>query len=64
MAGYWPSSFFACSWTEIESRSMNSQIKKNKSYQYPAISVQKRIYYMAFEEIFVRDTAGSPERVR
>ena len=23
MAGYWPSSFFACLWTETESRSIN-----------------------------------------
>ena len=29
MAGYWPSSFFACLWTEAESRSINSQ-KKNE----------------------------------
>ena len=25
MAGYWPSSFFACLWTETESRSINTQ---------------------------------------
>ena len=30
MAGYWPSSFFACLWTETESRSVNTQ-KKNKA---------------------------------
>ena len=29
MAGYWPSSFFACLWTEMESRSINTQ-KKNE----------------------------------
>ena len=29
MAGYWPSSFFACLWTETKSRSINSQ-KKNE----------------------------------
>ena len=28
MAGYWQSSFFACSWTETESRFINVQ-KKN-----------------------------------
>ena len=28
MAGYWPSSFFACIWTETKSKSINSQ-KKN-----------------------------------
>ena len=30
MAGYWPSSFFACLWTEMKSRSINTQ-KKNKA---------------------------------
>ena len=25
MAGYWPSSFFACLWTETKARSINSQ---------------------------------------
>ena len=25
MAGYWPSSFFACLWTETDSRSINTQ---------------------------------------
>ena len=25
MAGYWPSSFYACLWTETKSRSINSQ---------------------------------------
>ena len=36
MAGYWPSSFFACLWTETESRSINTQKKKNEN-QYQAI---------------------------
>jgi len=35
MAGYWPSSFFACLWTETESRSINTQ--KKEQGQYPAI---------------------------
>ena len=30
MAGYWPSSVFASLWTEMESRSINTQ-KKNKA---------------------------------
>ena len=29
MAGYWPSCFIACLWTETESRSINTQ-KKNE----------------------------------
>ena len=30
MTGYWPSSFFACLWTETKSRSINMQ-KKNEA---------------------------------
>ena len=30
MAGYWPSPFFACLWTETRSRSIDWQ-KKNKA---------------------------------
>jgi len=35
MAGYWPSSFFACLLTETESRSRNSQ-KKNEANIQPS----------------------------
>ena len=35
MAGYWPSSFFACLWTETESRSINTQ-KKNSANVKPS----------------------------
>ena len=35
VAGYWPRSFFASLWTEMESRSINRQ--KRKLGQYPAI---------------------------
>ena len=35
MAGHWPSSFFACLWTETESRSVNTQ-KKNKANIKPS----------------------------
>ena len=30
MAGYWPSSFFACLWTEMKSRSINWQKKTRR----------------------------------
>ena len=40
MARYWPSSFFACLWTEMESRSINTQ-KKNQPNQYPAILTEQ-----------------------
>ena len=33
MAGYWPSSFFACLWTETKSRSINSQRKNEANIQ-------------------------------
>jgi len=35
MAGYWPRSFFACLWTETESRSINTQ-KKNLANIQPS----------------------------
>ena len=57
MAGYWPSSYFACLWTETKSRSINAQ--KKKRGQYSAIlteqtwSTWSRIDYMAFGEILL-----------
>ena len=35
MAGYWPSSFFACLWTETKSRSINTQ-KMNEANIKPS----------------------------
>ena len=35
MAAYWPSSLFACLWTETESRSINTQ-KKNEANIKPS----------------------------
>ena len=35
MAGYWPSSFFACLWTETKSRSINSR-KKTEANSQPS----------------------------
>ena len=40
MAGNWPSSFFACLWTETKSRSINSQKKKERG-QYPVILTEQ-----------------------
>ena len=40
MAGYWPSSFFECLWTETELRSINMQRKKEQG-QCPAILTAK-----------------------
>ena len=44
MAGYWPSSFFACLWTEVGSQSINTAKKKEKKKeqgQYPAIFTEQ-----------------------
>ena len=35
MAGHWPSSFFACLWTETKSRSINSLKKNDTNIQPP-----------------------------
>ena len=40
MAGYWPSSIFACLWSETQSRSINTQKKKAQG-QYPAILTEQ-----------------------
>jgi len=41
MAGYWPSSFFACLWTETESRSINAQKKNEGNIQPSCISTEQ-----------------------
>ena len=69
MAGYWPSSLFACLWTETKSRSINSQKKERARGQYPAILTEqtwsiKNLLYDFSGKFFMRDTAGSPERAR
>jgi len=58
MVGYWPSSFFACLWTETELRSINTQ--KQEQGQYPAILTEQAWsgYYMAFMEIFLAGHGG------
>ena len=39
MAGYWPSSFFACLWTETKSRS--TKIAKKERGQYSVILTEQ-----------------------
>ena len=39
MAGYWPSSFFGCLWTETKARSINTQ--KTERGQHPAILTEQ-----------------------
>ena len=67
MAGYWPSLFFACLWSETKSRSINSQKKERD--QYPATLTEqtwsiKNLLYGFRGKFFLWDTAGSPERAR
>ena len=61
MAGYWPSSFVACLWTETKSRSINSQ-KKNEANIQPFLNEQtwsiKDLLYMAFGKIFLAGYSG------
>ena len=66
MAGYWPSSFFACLWTETELRSINTQGKNETNIQpsSPNKLGHVRTLYMAFGEIFLLNTAGSSDRAR
>ena len=67
MAGYWPSSFFACLWTETKSRSINSQKKGTRpiySHLDRTNLVIKGFIIWLSVKFFLRDTAGSPERAR
>ena len=66
MAGYWPSSFFACLWTETKSRSINSQKKTRpiSSHLDRTNLVNKGFIICLLGKFCLRDTAGSPERAR
>ena len=62
MARYWPSSFFACLWTETKSRSINTQIKTRpiSSHLDRTNLVNKGIIIlnMAFGEILLAGYSG------
>ena len=65
MAGYWPSSFFACFWTETKWRSINSQKKKTRpiSSHLDRINlVNKGFIIWLSGKFFLWDTVGSPEQ--
>ena len=66
MAGYWPSSFFACLWTETKSRSINSQKRTRpiSSHLDRTNLVNKGFIIWRLVKFCLRDTAGSPERAR
>ena len=60
MAGFWPISFFVCSWTETESRSINTQKKELGQYQAilteQAWSIKDLLY--GFRGIFLAGQGG------
>ena len=66
MAGYWPSSFFACLWTETKSRSTNSQKenKANPSHLNRTNLVNKGFIIWLLVKFCLQDTAGSLERAK
>jgi len=58
MVGYWPSSFFACLWTETEVH----KLAKKERGQFPAILTEQtwsiKDFYMAFGELFLAGRGG------
>ena len=67
MAGYWPSSFFACLWTEKKLRSINLQKKRTRPiprHLDRTNLVNKGFITWHSGKFFLWDTAGSPERAR
>ena len=70
MAGYWPSSFFACLWTETKKK-LHKLHKLAKKRTRPISShlertnlVNKGFIIWLLVKFSLRDTAGSPERAR
>ena len=63
---YWPSSFFACLWTETKSTSISSQKRTRpiSSHLDRTNLVNKGFIIWLLGKFFLRDTAGSPERAR
>ena len=66
MTGYWPSSFFACLWTETESRSICSQKRTRtiSSHLDRTNLVNKGFIIWLSGIFFLWDMAGCPERAR
>ena len=63
MARYWPSSFFACLWTETD---INTQKRTRpmSSHLGRTSLVNKGFIIWRLGKFFLRDKAGSPERAR
>ena len=65
MAGYWPSSFFACLWTETKTETKTkTRTRPISSHLDRTNLVNKGFIIWLLGEFCLRDTAGSPERAR
>ena len=66
MAGYWPSSFFACLWTdEVEVyKFAKKRTRPISSHLNRTNLVNKGFIIWLLVKFCLRDTAGSPERAR
>ena len=66
MAGYWPSSFFGCLWTETKSRSINTQKRTRPIFSHLDRTnlVNKGFIIWLLVKFCLRDAEGSPERAR
>ena len=63
MAGYWPSSFFACLWTETKSRS-KKRTRAISSHLDRTNLVNKGFILWLQRKFCLWETAGSPEQAR
>ena len=52
MVGYWPSSFFACLWTETKSRSINSKKRTRPILFFPVDRDTHEIFYRLQSNVF------------
>ena len=70
MAGYWPSSFFACLWTETKSRSIKSQKRTRPISSHLDRTSLVNKGFIIWDKtpkkwaLYLRDKARNPERAR
>ena len=65
MAGYWPSSFFACLWTETKSRwTRKKRTRPISSHLDRTNLINKGFIIWLLGKFCLRDTVGSPEWAR
>ena len=61
MAGYWPSSFFACLWTETESRSIRGNRSLISSH-LDRTALANKGFIIGKKKFFLRGAEGNSER--